>query len=112
MFCFTYLRFLKPRYLKNAPPQLVRKMGDFRCRNCNFWWHSEFVWCTKLTSVCYQGQQCERCGQQEKPYYIAEAQERAQGRLQFHLPLAAVAIRTKEAGSVEKEREIQVALSN
>ena len=37
------------------------------------------------------------------------AQERAQGRLQFHLPVADVAIRAEEARIVEKECEIQVA---
>ena len=71
MFARTPTCHLRPRNIKCTPPPLVRRSGEFRCRKCKFWWHSEFVWVTRTTHICYQGQACEACGQIEKPYHIA-----------------------------------------
>ena len=72
MLRYSSLRFLGPRFKKNAPPQLTQKGGEFRCDQCSFWWKSNFVWVTKHTNVCYQGQQCERCGHYQRPYYVMD----------------------------------------
>ncbi len=63
---------LRPRHIKFTPPPLVRRSGDFRCPQCQFWWQSNYVWVTKMSGRCYQGQQCERCGATSKPYFITE----------------------------------------
>ena len=76
MLLATPLRLLRPRYVKFTPPPLVRRSGEFRCRRCKFWWHSDFVWVTRASHVCYQGQECERCGNIEKPYHLTQCQLR------------------------------------
>jgi hypothetical protein len=71
MFSLSILQLsLRPRNIRFTPPPLARRMGDFKCRVCNFKWHSEYVWVTKTTEKVYQGQNCERCGSIELPYHV------------------------------------------
>ncbi len=36
-----------------------------------------YVWVTETTNTCYQGQQCERCGSMQKPYFVAPLRDNA-----------------------------------
>lgn len=72
MFQSSLVLFLRPRHIKYTPPPLSRRAGHFKCRQCKFWWNSNYVWVTDMTEVCYQAQQCERCGALEKPYYVKQ----------------------------------------
>jgi zygote arrest protein 1 len=61
---------LRPRDLSYTAPPLARRTGDFKCRVCDNKWHSRHVWVTKLTHQCYQGENCQKCGANTRPFYV------------------------------------------